>query len=93
MYIFYNGELWFVNFEYCWESMVVLKSQGWHIEYLLLFLIRLDAFVCSLFFHACCFCVLTSSFVLVLSCTCYLLIMHVSNNLDKNYFMLHFHKR
>ena len=47
------------------------------IEYLLLFLMRLDAFVCLLFTCLLFMC-LSSSFVLVLGATCYLLIVHVS---------------
>ena len=49
-------------------------------------------FVCSLFtcfFFLC----LSSSFVLVLGATYYLLIMHVSTILDKNYFMFNNYKR
>ena len=62
------------------------------IEYLLLFLMRLHAFVCSLF-SCLLFLCLSSSFILTLGATCYLIIMHVSTSLDKNFFTLHFHKR
>ena len=53
------------------------------IKYLLLFLMRLKIFVCSLFTCLLFLC-LSSSFVQVLSAMYYLLIMHVSTILDKN---------
>ena len=53
------------------------------IKYLLLFLMRLKIFVCSLFIRLLFLCS-SSSFVQVSSAMYYLLIMHVSTILDKN---------